>query len=106
MRNIMGTRKTTLTDRQYSYQPARLAWPILFRGRENVVNGFATPELIDEPENQVSTPVLELDPVWVRARVDVMRTRMVQVRHKTVLEEIGSWLPLQSTPEQIHRPTT
>src|SRR5271156_5472375 len=53
MRNIMGTRKTTLTDRQYSYQPARLAWPILFRGRENVVNGFATPELIDEPENQL-----------------------------------------------------
>ena len=52
-KTIMGTTKTTLTDRHYSYQMARLACPILLRGRENVVNGFATPELIDEPENQL-----------------------------------------------------
>jgi hypothetical protein len=29
---------------------------------------------------------------------------MVQVRPEIVLEEIRSWLPLQSVPEQIHRP--
>src|SRR5260370_31312092 len=50
------------------------------------------------------TPVLELDPVWVRGRVNVMRAGMVEVRPEIVLEEIRSWLPLQSVPEQIDRP--
>jgi hypothetical protein len=29
---------------------------------------------------------------------------MVEVRPDMVLEEIRSWLPLQSIPERIHRP--
>jgi len=29
---------------------------------------------------------------------------VVQVRPEIVLEEIRSWLPLQSVPEQVHRP--